>query len=452
MKNLLLKLITIGMFIVLTLVIVVASSYAWMSMSTSPTMSGLQIKIGGSNTILIAPDITKTVEGNIIHYPGEFSASMNFSKQNNYAYLQNLVDLSPVSTADGINWYFPAYYSSSEENSANDGTLREISDFLLDDTMLYANLEELPADDSVNGCYAAIDFWVVSPANCNLRVSVGDGDGGSYLINLPQPIDDENGSYKLDMSNKLLASCARVGFLANTHTVKDLSINNYINSPKYNTHYRSLRGIYQEKGGEKNYHPAEFTIYEPNANYHHEDGAYTLSRDGKNYRLCENGSYVVTKSIGNVDGVAQLVDVSGRTTVQTSSDWSLINENDYHIEQIFQAYLAGVQSPELDILADGFYRRYLGYQCNTYLNKGSFIKNTENLIRAADGDGVVEPDIFNALNTHGATDDIVIVGLEKNIPQRIRMFVWIEGQDIDCAKVGSTGGLMLNLELAGSAE
>ena len=45
--------------------------------------------------------------------------------------------------------------------------------------------------------------------------------------------------------------------------------------------------------------------------------------------------------------------------------------------------------------------------------------------------------------------DIVIVDLEKNVPQRIRMFVWIEGQDVDCQSLESGGSILLSLELAG---
>jgi len=445
MKKSLLKLVSIGLIAVITLVIVITSSYAWFSMSDSPSLAGLQVKIGGRNTILIAPDISETVDGQSVHYPGAFSDSMDFSKHSTYSYLSDIVDLSLSSTADGIHWYFPSY---SEEG----GNMNDISDFLLDETLQYANMTELPADDSVSGGYAMLDFWVVSPRSCNLRVSVGDGNGGSFLISLPQPVSDGQGSYKLDMSNASLGACARVGFLANTQKVTDSSMLKYVSTPQYNTKYSQLKGIYQEKGEDWNYYPTQFTVYEPNATYHHDDGVYTLSHDGLTYRVCTNGSYVPTKSIGYVDGSAELVDITDRTAVQMPAEWQLVNDSEYRIEQIFQAYLKGETNLTEEVLADNFYRKYLGYQCGSYLQKGMFIKESANLINAVDADGVIESETLAALPKAGASDDVIITELEKNVPQRIRMFVWIEGQDIDCSKVTTAGGILLNLELAGSTD
>ena len=44
-----------------------------------------------------------------------------------------------------------------------------------------------------------------------------------------------------------------------------------------------------------------------------------------------------------------------------------------------------------------------------------------------------------------------VVELQQNVPQRIRMFVWVEGQDVDCANVMEEAGLMIHLELAGAS-
>lgn len=442
------KLAAAAVVVVIALVLVIATSYAWFTASSAPTASGLRVNIGADNTISIAPDLTEEVQGEVVHYPGAFSKALNLLQSPSYAYLQNLLELSLVSTADGIHWYFPAYYSEDEGASATQ------KEFLLDDTLQYANLEQLPADGAVAGGYAMLDFWVVSPMRCSLRVSVGQGDGGSYLVELPGPIADGNGGYTLDMGNSLLSACARVGFLANTQTLTDASMQQYSRSSVYNNQYRSLRGIYQQKGQRWNYYPADFTVYEPNANLHRAEGAYVQGSDGLSYRLCANGSYVRTMPIGNVAGKAQPTDILARTVVQTASGWTPAGDNGYTIEQIFQAYLRGVSSPVLELLGNGFYKEYLGYQCGTYLQKGQFIKSSANLGRAAnaDTDGIVEQELFDALATAGATEDVVIVELEEDVPQRIRMFVWMEGQDVDCAGGLSAGSLLLNLELAGSSK
>lgn len=440
MNKTLIKLFTIGASLIITLVVVISSSYAWFSMSTTPSSMGMQIQVG-SNTIKIAPDVTTTVDGKKVHYPGTFSETLNFSKEKSYEYLNNLTKLSLVSTADGINWYLP----SGADNDAQDST-----DFILDDKLEFSNLEELPADNSVHGGYALMDFWVVSPNDCKLRISDGDTNGGSFFINLPKVISKDD-DFGLDMSNDLLASCARVGFLANTQAVKDTSMNKYVESAAYDSKYRSLKGIYQEKGETWNYYPTQFSIYEPNADYH-QDETYTLSKDGMNYRVCEDGSYVRTKPMGNVNGEMQPVDITRNVTVQKKTKWLKANDSEFQIEQIFQAFLKGESFPNIDTLTNKFYTKYLGYQCGTYVQKGEFIKRTDSLTKAFDGDGVVDSEIMNQLNTSGATDDVVIVDLEKNIPQRIRMFVWIEGQDVDCSNLSAGGNLLLSLELSGGNE
>ena len=50
----------------------------------------------------------------------------------------------------------------------------------------------------------------------------------------------------------------------------------------------------------------------------------------------------------------------------------------------------------------------------------------------------------NAINT----SEMAV--LKKNTPQRIRMFVWIEGQDVDCNSSAANQSIAIRLELAGS--
>jgi len=433
MKNNLIKLISISLITVITLVAVVSVSYAWLSMSTSPELSGLQVKIGGSNTITVAPNVSREVDGQTVNYPGHFTDSINLSTENGYEYLRSSVSLAPVSTSDGVYWYFP-----SNDNE---------SGYICDSTLQYANMQSLPADKAVQGGYAYLDFWVASPSYASLRVSVGEGTGGSYVVSLPQPSADGK---SLDMSTQLIAGCTRVGFLANTQVVTDQSMNSYVNTGYYNDNYRKLKGIYQTKDQSPSSYPANFTIYEPNGDMHSAEGAYALSRDGFSYVVCENGSYSATKPISAArTGFPEPVDVSAHTTVQKTTSWLMATDAQTLIEQIFEAYLYGAgATTEQSKLSEGFYNGYLAYQCAPYINKGKFIKNASNLAAKTDVDGLVKD--LGTLETAGATTDIVITELEKNVPQRIRMYVWIEGQDIDCAMASNGGQLLINLELAAS--
>lgn len=446
-----LKLVTGAVLVVIALVVLVASSYAWFSMSSAPAVGGLQMNIGGGDTIKIAADMTVQTDSGLLHYPGPFSGSLNFSKGSSYGYLQDMVTLTPVSTADGVHWYFPAYYDSATGDQAGlQGTVADISDFLMDDRLTYANLSELPVDDAVCGSYAMVDFWVVSPRHARLRVSVGEGNGGSYLVGTPKPAVDENGDFVLQMDDGALAASARVGFLVNTQTVTDASMARYAATSSYNDHYRTLKGIYNEPGTPGNDIDTRFTIYEPNADFHRGNLAPTITSDGIIYRTCVNGSYIQTMPVGYSGGQATLVDVTDRTTAQTTTKWTMATGSERMIQQIFKGYVLGLRSPKLDTLYNGFYREYLGYQVGAYLEKGTFISKSEALGQALNRDGEIAPDIFSALNTAGATQDVIIVDLEKNVPQRIRMFVWIEGQDADCTYMSADSGLLMNLELAGS--
>jgi hypothetical protein len=108
------KLVAAVMALVLTAVMIVTVSYAWFTISDSPAVEGIQITIGGSNTILIAPDVSKKVGDDTYHFPGHFDNNLHFSGYEQYDYLNGLAGLTPVSTADGVNWYLAETYDYND--------------------------------------------------------------------------------------------------------------------------------------------------------------------------------------------------------------------------------------------------------------------------------------------------------------------------------------------------
>ena len=50
------KLIAAFLLLMLSLTLAAAGTYAWFTLSTAPEIGGMQLSIGGSNTIRIAPD------------------------------------------------------------------------------------------------------------------------------------------------------------------------------------------------------------------------------------------------------------------------------------------------------------------------------------------------------------------------------------------------------------
>lgn len=429
------KVFLAGMVLVISVVLVVAVTYAWTTLSTSPVAEGIQISIGGGNTILLAPDLIETVDGTICHYPGNFTENLVFSRFQSYDYLKNLTSLSPVSTSDGLNWFTPSSYTVMDEEvrlgQACVGDLKDIQSFQKDSLLSGANLE---SKDDDRGHYIYLDFWVVSPGvDYTLRISRGENASGSYLIELPRIVSGENG-FSLENTNGSFAASARVGFLVNMNGVSDKSMKAYQNSRYYNDHYKMLLGAYQEKGSEIYPGQYRFMIYEPNGNLH--SGT-------------ENGFYVETKPVGLLGDTVSEIDIRDRLSVQLENTW-VENENHITLDQLLTVATAGKSLKSPKEAEKILYDEYLQGQFSPYISRGKFISETAALYEKLAGNEKISGVELAALPSAGATSDQFIVKLIKNVPQRIRMFVWIEGQDMDCSQITESGRFALSLELAGS--
>lgn len=460
------KLFLAGLQLVVTLLMVTAVTFAWVTVSVSPEVSGIQMSIGGSSVISIAADVTETVDGVVYHYPSEFSDVMQISEYETYTYISELDALMPVSTADGINWFLPTYYEPGDTEVTSgivySGELKPIDEFYLDSTLQYANHSNLADYDSLKGNYVYMDFWVTAPMDYDLRISmenVADDDmsqySGSYAIALPEAVytvsDEGLGTYSLEESPESMAAI-RLGFLVNESSDID-AYALYQKSDGYNSMYTDLKGIYQEVG-EIYYFDSNFTIYEPNGNLHpseEEQLAAIESYGGlaslEETDIYEAGSYVETNPIGIVDGEVSLVDISDILTVQTESTWLDMSI----FQKLFTQSVNGNPNDlSLDELETQFYSEHLLGTYINYVEKGLFVTNTASLYAVMDEDGEVTADEFDGLAQSGATDDVIIVSLQANVPQRIRLYIWVEGQDVDCTNGLVTSKIALSIEFAGS--
>lgn len=429
------KIIAIALLLTIVVVFSVSVSYAWISLSNSPAVSGTQVTLAGGTTILLAPDLTRVIyhEGEEVevHYPGKFDDLLVFSNFDSYDYLNGLAGLAPISTADGVYWIMP------DRESSGGGT--GSANYTVDSRLQYANLQE----PHTSGSYAYLDFWVVSPgSDYKLRVSsdVKSGEGSS-MVELPKVVSDENAvtGLSLEFSESGVSTFARVGFLANEDPVEDLDMLAYTRSADFEERYSRLIGQYQGKGEEadpktKN----KFTIYEPNGSRH----------CNTEY---EDGGYVATFPIGYFPAEERFeeINISKILTVQLTSEWKTLEEG-YYLEQIFQAGLSGKNDATKENAFELFFDDYLQGLITPYINSGRFVSNTSTLYSNLDGRVVAAQRMSEHIMTAGATDDVFITILERNTPQRIRMFIWLEGQDVDCMPSNSEPmGFVLNLELAG---
>lgn len=427
--------------LLLSVSVLIMSSYAWMVLSSSPAATGIQVIIGGGNTILIAPNITETADGKNYYYPGRFSDKMNFGTLDSYAYLNEIAGLTPVSTSNGIDWFMPEYYSGSDEEvqsgAVMSGTIKPVSEFSADSELSHANLSPDEKEKISEGSYIYLDFWVVAPGgDYELRVSTGNEnpDGGSFVADLPEAV--KNGeNYSLSLPEKSAAAAVRIGFLANDSLVMDDTMLKYQKSVFFDERYTALRGLYSEPDSGTAYLASDkFTIYEPNGDSH--PGRADI-----------DGTYVETKPLGyDANGViVEKEDLWNNLTVQASGSWN--GEKWTAFDQIFQTSVLAVTDKNLSEreITDYFYKNYLQGQISPYYLKGDFVKYSSNL------ENVTAEDEANEIFTAGATENTFIVTLERNKPQRIRMFIWLEGQDADCVDGIDVSRFAVNIELAGAS-
>ena len=458
MKKSVMKLAIACVSLLLAVSMTAVASFAWMTLSDSPAVEGLYIAISGGNTILLAPNVVVEEDGQTYCYPGEFDDTLIFQEHEAYAYLQNMAGLTPVSTADGENWYLPTYYQPEDQlvrdGLARSGDQKPFSQFYHDTVLEYANLDPAEAEKIQLGSYLYLDFWVVSPgAEYQLRLSRGEDSASSFVIDLPTTGEvDTDGdgkmdTYRLEANTASGAAALRVGFLVNEARVSDQSMLYYMISGDYNEYYRSLQGVYLPDGSYAEEMGNRFTIYEPNGNLHTIDSG------------AENGNYYVTNPLGKTQSGVLPVDVSDKLSVQLENRWRATEQNQILVEQIFQTSIAGKSLGEQsqEEVFHSFYYEYLQEQIAPYVQAGSFVTSTQELYEAVTAGRVTAEELEqrqllsegNFLS--GATEDTYIVQLQRNVPQRIRMFIWLEGQDMDCVNAIQTGHFAINLELAGSS-
>ena len=384
------KLLSVVITLVLSMVLLISTSYAWLVLSSSPAVAGIQVSIAGGSTVLIAPDIQGVApDGSIYHYPGHFSDEMNFAEQDAYDYLESLGNLNPVSTVNGVDWVIPSYYTGNDvevqKGHVPTGAIRDIKEFVVDSELGYANLSANDQKSIEKGHYIYLDFWVVSPAaGYKLRVSTGldDPSAGSFVTELLGLTETKTGE-SVPETKTGITSAVRVGFLVNDLLITDQSMAAYAASPYFDDRYSHLRGFYQEPDTGTVYLDANrFIIYEPNADSH---PAYPELE----------GLYMETKPLGLKNSV-----IAERKILSNPSTLLTVQRSD-----------------------------------EAFVTKMANLSDRLNLFDVN-------------VPVAGATDDVYMIELEKNGPQRIRMFLWLEGQDVDCVEQIAGSSFAVNIELA----
>ena len=140
-------------------------------------------------------------------------------------------------------------------------------------------------------------------------------------------------------------------------------------------------------------------------------------------------------------GAGETGDVSDHLTVQKTSHWKQETLDDAFAQFVKAADKDGSDLLNKDALAVArqFYTKVLNGLYRPYVTSGQFYQHAADLYENAENAPI-----------SGAATDGVILRLKANQPQRIRLFVWLEGQDVDCTNDAQNALLGIHLELAGS--
>ncbi len=421
------KLIAAVLSMAVAVALLVSATMAWFTISTAPEIGGMQVSIYSTRTLLLSSDGT--------NYEQYLNLSQKFT---------DLAPLHPVSTADGLHWFLPAYDQLT-------GALEDTEQFIMDDALTYGNVSSLGADGSEltgyeqiaqnsRGYYVYADFWLMTEEEYGARVrltvpsmvtdsDVASGIYGSYVLAKPALGTDSHGNYVLASEGRNAETTMRVGFLVNPTQTAGAN-GGMTADPHYNNEYEGNT----------------FYIYEPNADRRSDSGKPLADDDGEvdyiagyqfNSATYLDGNYFATQPIGvTSDGAGGTtyapVDLDPeRLLIQKASAWNAESTVDKLLHE------RALDSGDVAFPMGGFLNGeqiYDGLQDDSHA--GSGIENAGRI-----------------LNVSAAATDIAgstpIITLKPGEPVKVRLFVWIEGQDVDCWNDIAAGSFLVNLELAG---
>ncbi len=440
------KLIMAAVSMGLAVILLVSASLAWLTISTHPEIGGIQVKLFSSRTLLLSRDTEEL----------DFKQYIDLSQD--FAYL---VPLRPVSTVDGLNWFIPTYNGIT-------GELKDPSEFILDNTLTFANVSTL-ADGSTDenpveltgdalqqrsnrGYYVYTDFWMMTEEEngCIVRLTIPHTDElheeeqeqgafGSYVLQTYELTADGEGS-TVALLSRSAETAMRVGFLLNHDG---------------NEEYADVTD--------------SFFIYEPNADKRSDDDKPLAVDDSElleddydvdyivDYRFVKSsyidGQYFVTKPIGIVTKTKNVLDNEENNIYNSNGNASF----DYEPVNIPQSKLLIQKASRWDI--DAVQEKLeagLAINSNDVMYPMGGFLNTPLVYGALEDDTDSEYEINNQNRIADISEmqtsiagSSMIVKLKKETPLKIRLFIWIEGQDVDCWNDISAGSFIVSLELAG---
>lgn len=506
------KLIYTGIALLVTLTVLALGSYAWLTLSTNPEISGINIAVNADRAILVSTD------------------NENFSHSEELN-LESYAPLVPSSTVDGLNWFISKYDMKGDvlqEPVTKDGITTSQFKYLRfpegGNMELAATLAD---DDPVSSSSAAADPTEDSNADLysyyiytDIYLKTEDKKGAKVYLSLPSATnyeadDTEKNHYgtyalsytideinetgadgkekkvkKISLSNQMAESSVRVGFLvigeANEEVFPcpeneqvtsnvDGSYPFYILEPnadsrsytaKENADFNADQYI---AGFNAQYTSAAEHSYSNSVGYYYQ--TYPIGITAKTKALLqeklntqpaegdekEKNQYILEwdgsstfwpsdshKETIDVDPSTEEVVVDGEISVfpsdhliiQGSSSWKSQTELEKD-----DATGNKIQAQEFDSTMVESMGRFLKEDTDPYQDKTDL---------AGDNTDYSPTKLESSLSEFRSS--VCIAELEKDKPQKVRIYFWLEGQDVDTWNDISHSNFLVNLEFVGDID
>lgn len=307
--------------------------------------------------------------------------------------------LRPISTYDGVHWYLPNYSSVGSVNGFREVRLQDVS-----------NRVSAPGVEETGNYLNYFDIWI----------RTRDPDTG-YALKLNNPNKTGSGYHVEDFET-----------VYGTYVLwaPQWSGGRYVNPTSTNDAMASLRvgfGILDDQDN-----MTKFVIYEPNADLrsHFLDGGFEPAAGSG-----------TKEELGTLDYLGQ--GTSGGTKVGSYDTGRL--DNTFYSTQV----------PQFTAGTDGGEDSYTMVDQPTLRQKASSW-NTDK-IAALTTEGSLNSrcirtigDFVNSSGQVVAYSQLESMAvITEGTPQKIRVFIWIEGQDVDCWNQISDGSIFANFEFRG---
>lgn len=425
MKGLKLKLIMSVTGILMGVVMLLSASYAWLTVSVAPEIRGLVIQVVPTGKEI----------------PFELSINYDPSKPDEAVWttvlhLDDILKdkvLRPISTVDGDHWFLPKYNAKGDVVDFWEADFKHCANADADSNYLvYADVWVRTRND------IAQDMVLSKPLDKDGGYNVMDTETfyGSYALWAPEK-NAEGTGWKLGTDNKLAANDAmaslRVGLQYMEYQLNAESVEGS-GTPKIDLNSGISKGFY---------------IYEPNADMRSTD--FTTFLGGTPQSQMAGRTYHISGVSEDATGGNT---ASGKTTTgnKVQEYQSKFTAGNYY-STLAPKYIKDANGNATWELVD--VRQTLG---NRLIVQKQSTWNETALSQLTDVNQITSKTIdkigdFMKVNESGFGGKVptsnALTTVKQETIQKMRVYIWLEGQDVDCWNQIAGGNLYINLEFMG---